>query len=766
MTVTQHADVAADRLDPLDLLARDDKWFVSGARALLYAPPFPLHPHAPGCWDPVHYLHFPFEPLYTFALTDEEGRELPLVFESRRWRPDRLTLTFRAPGLHLTETRVMTQDDTLVSRVCIESDATRQVHLVVWSAQPLTEGGATRQGEAGTATANQRAVGHTGYQREGQVLSLSRIVTGARQRQLDLALALAVQGARSYCVNSSQSTANHPHYRLTPFREKLRPDGLPNEEKTGGMDGNGLMYLGIERPIDLAPGAPVTLNIAASLAPSRAQAIRQAREGADAADPVRDAESRWRAYFAQVPTFRCSDPYLEKYYYYRWYGLRLNTIDPHQGHYQHPVVCEGIGYFRLPISYSMPVLAREARWMKSGELAHGILNSALDTQTAAGTFPAHLYLDWRSDDEIYHADWAAAFEAVQAVHPLPDLRRVYNGLSSYARFFLARRDKEQSGLFDIVNQWETGQEYMTRYFAADPLADEWRPMAAPLKGVDATVYLYRIFRQLASLAETLGTGEADLWLASAERSRSALLERCWQSEEGAFFDLGPDGQPTRQLSVTNFYPYLTDLTGERHLAGLRAHLLNPEEFWTPYPFPSSSQLDPNFSSFAEWKDKRHNCPWNGRTWPMTNSHGADILARASTFAPDLREITAQFVTRFVHMMFEDHDLQKPNSFEHYNPFTGHASAYRGVDDYMHSYVVDLMVRLLCGVSPEGDVLFIDPFPFGVDFSLEDVHIRGQRLSVHLVGGAGSVTLNGETLPFRMGEPLRLSLRNGGARAGV
>src|SRR2546429_4324554 len=45
--------------------------------------------------------------------------------------------------------------------------------------------------------------------------------------------------------------------------------------------------------------------------------------------------------------------------------------------------------------------------------------------------------------------------------------------------------------------------------------------------------------------------------------------------------------------------------------------------------PPRSTLFPYTTLFrsAEWKGKRHNCPWNGRVWPMTNSHIIEALAR-------------------------------------------------------------------------------------------------------------------------------------------
>ena len=97
--------------------------------------------------------------------------------------------------------------------------------------------------------------------------------------------------------------------------------------------------------------------------------------------------------------------------------------------------------------------------------------------------------------------------------------------------------------------------------------------------------------------------------------------------------------------------------------------------------PSSSVDDPLFNAQAEWKGKRHVCPWNGRVWPMTNSHVIEALGRwADASRPALRSAAAHLLQRFVHMMFHDGNLERPNCYEHYNPNTGAASVYRGIND--------------------------------------------------------------------------------------
>ncbi len=92
-----------------------------------------------------------------------------------------------------------------------------------------------------------------------------------------------------------------------------------------------------------------------------------------------------------------------------------------------------------------------------------------------------------------------------------------------------------------------------------------------------------------------------------------------------FYDVDPTTWRTTGVkAAVCFYLYMTDIVTGKHLEGLRRHLFNPKEFWTKYPVPTLSLDDPFFNPNAEWKGKRLPCPWNGRVWPMTNSHLVEV----------------------------------------------------------------------------------------------------------------------------------------------
>ncbi|MCP4728318.1 MAG: hypothetical protein GY863_24995, partial [bacterium] len=475
-----------------------------------------------------------------------------------------------------------------------------------------------------------------------------------------------------------------------------------------------IVYLGVHSKIILR--ANEHKNILAFFAASnkREDTKKSVDEVMSIKHPIVHNMNNWKKYFDDLPGFSCSDKYIEKYYWYRWYGLKLNTLRENDyDNMKFPAVTEGPGYFRGFISYSAQCHILETRWMKEPELAQGTVNNFINTQREDGCFTGHIYPKYLQPESFYHSNWGNVIDLYHVYGDKDFLKNAYDGLRKYLDYFKRERDREDSGLYDVLNHYETGQEFMSRYHAVDQEADRdnWGSNFR-LKGVDATVYIYELKKALLEIAGILSIeNDIDFLISETERTKNAVLNSMWDPEQEMFFDVDPsNGQRTSIKAAVNFYPYLTDIVSENHLPGLKRHLLNPDEFWTEYPIPSSSVDDELFSPYGDWKGKRLVCPWNGRVWPMTNSHIAEALARSAIMFNDseLRARTVEFINKFIRMMFFDGDIEKPNCFEHYNPNSGKPSVFRGIDDYQHSWVVDLIIKYICGIRPEKDKIIIDP----------------------------------------------------------
>jgi len=80
-------------------------------------------------------------------------------------------------------------------------------------------------------------------------------------------------------------------------------------------------------------------------------------------------------------------------------------------------------------------------------------------------------------------------------------------------------------------------------------------------------------------------------------------------------------------------------------------------------------------------------------------------------------------------MFYSSNPERPNCFEHYNPYSGKECIYRGIDDYQHSWINDLIFKYMVGVDITEDKVFIDPFPSGLKDYRCKVFIRGHELEI-------------------------------------
>jgi len=757
-------------LDPVEALARDDKWYLGCGDGILFAPPFPQWLDAPGFWDEAQAYQYAVGPLYTVTILDHDGRELPLTAVRRRWTPADLTVEYELPGgLRATEIRTVQPGGVFASEWSVRAPRPVSLHAVAWTVQD-------------TSTLDLRSVRWEGS------LHLVRTVRDRRDVPMSLRLELAAVGeATSWSATLSERSAVQPHWRLAPFAELWLGETLPRQVRLQGINPVGLLYgavhLALPRMVTAATFAfamrltpaddalrggrgatPLANRIvgprAASATPLSTPTIGSG--GPAATMPLdRASRRRWRDFFAQVPTFTCSDPYLERYYWYRWYGLWLNSIQPGVGNYRWPTVCEGIGFFHEPITYSAQCHVRELRWLRDPSLARGVLRTIFGHQKEDGALHGRIYVNHLQGTDFYHANWGDALLALDAVRPDDAfIAEMYGPLARHAEWLVRTRDIDGTGMIDVVDQYETGQEYMSRYQAVDERADAygWENRIR-LKGIDVTVYAYALFRCLERIAARAGAGgETGAWGALADRTARAVRGVMWDPALGMFSDVDPRSmQRTGVAAAVSFYPYFTDLATEDHVAGLERHLLDPHRFWTPYPVPSSAVDDPLFSAVAEWKGKRHVCPWNGRVWPMTNSHIMEALGRWGDEAhPRLRSAAGQLLPRFVRMMFHHGDLGHPNCFEHYNPHTGAASVYRGIDDYQHSWVADLIIQFACGVRVTPEAIVIDPVPMGLDFfELRGVRVGDVELGVRLDGGYLTVTANEALHMVRFGEVIRL-----------
>ena len=795
--------------DVFALLERTDKWFLGGGSVAQYAPPFPKWLDTPGFWDETYCADIRLERLFCLLFADSKGKPLMLRRATRRWTPDCFTQIYTlegVPGVRVQEERVVTASDTFAARITLTNTTPNPValNILLWSLQSQSELLPNASGSTIAEIVQEADCLHFAHRVQygasgetpaevhgwGERTETSSVNSDAQKIYVALG---ASRLPDSWTINLAEPTDSSPLWNVSVAPEKFY-NGVLSQENTAnsGVNSNGHVHLMQHYAFETPANAMETITFGANAGFDREKTVAALRN--DMTHNVA-AQSRtdWTEYFGSVPYFECDDPFIERAYWYRWYGLRLNTVRAAVGNLPHPCVFEGIAGFRSHVSYSAQCHARELSWQSDTALTMGCLENFLANQTPensfeefidtnAGFLPGHLYA-FRPDRGFYHADWGRA--ALQIYNLTLDgdfVSRIYPKLALYAEYFERERDKEKSGLFDVHDQGETGQEYMSRYLFVDENADQWH--AIRLKGIDATCYLYSLYSTLSQFAGLLRNNrDAFRWGQAASRTAEAVRSQMWDAEAQLFKDaaikaeenfvveafnklngIGDSEAYSKQSpykAAVGFYPFLSAIANGSHL-GAWQHLDNPATFGSPFPMPSSSMDDPLFDPHGDWKGKRTNCPWNGRVWLMATSHVIDALAHsARTLEPHLRYKAADVLRRYITMQFHDGDPKRPNAFEHYNPLTGTPSVSRGIDDYLHSTLIDLIMRHIVGIQPEPTPdgnLVIDPIEMGLKhFRVEGVAIRGHKLDVaYSMADGFTVKIDGRVVVHER-EPQRVEI---------
>lgn len=734
--------------DILNYLRREDKWYLGGGNRMIWAPQFPLWLDKMGFWDEGHYYNAPLSPLFTITLLDEQGREIPYRFRKRTWQPNVIVQYYDTDiGLELVEWKSMLPSDVLVSKVAFRNRTAKPlgVHVMMWTAQSAQQHRYIQHPTAELST-----------DRPWLGFEVDMTSSDVADMQIGCAFGMngyAVSHATQVIESPSPSRMPQPKWMQTPFYELFDGRFLNDQWHKPDLQVGEEWYAALHQFVSLDPvsKAEKVLNFGFATAPSVRQAAANLTQAFVFPKKVlQTATATWQKHFASVPIFVCDNPHLQKYYWYRWYGLRLCSInDEKDSMYPYPYVTEGLGADRKPTAASAASHILEARWLPLPELGQGSFLNMAHHQAKSGAYHVHSLADWNHGEQTSQAFSEPYFSHLKQLyfnHPDPAFLQLASySLERYANYCDQIRDREKSGLYDDGQESENGQPR--------------------LKSVAATVSVYETKRFLAWIAEKQeDKEEAETWHEEAAHIKQAVLKKMWDEKAQMFFDFDMQTGKRRAIKApTCFYPYFTDLVSQKHLAGFKHHLFDPTAFWTNFPVPTLALNEPHFDDLGRNGNAifAQNQPENGRVWVMNNCHIAEALAHAALRLKDksMRSKTAEFITKFVKMLFLDGDVNHPTSFAHYNPFNGKPSIFRDMDDHQSSWINDLIIKYVCGIRPAEQHVIIDPFPFELQhFEIKNVPVRGHLLDVRREQNRIYLYISGNLVAeSKMGHPIKIEI---------
>ena len=234
------------------------------------------------------------------------------------------------------------------------------------------------------------------------------------------------------------------------------------------------------------------------------------------------------------------------------------------------------------------------------------------------------------------------------------------------------RDEDQGGLFEYISQDEGGWDNSPRadyvpklmfinYYGY--LGELLGSKVKPLDNADLNAWIYFYYRAMRDWAEDLGQpGEAARWQEQAMALAAKVDEVMWDEDRGCWFDTwhwrgSRQNHPFPVLTPAVWFPAFAGATLDERKARtcIERHLLNPEEFFGPYPIPTVAYNDPRFD--------RTTSGWTASIWLVTAYSALEALFRFG-YEDEAQELRA----RLLRMMAGQ--KERKGIYETYDPLTG------------------------------------------------------------------------------------------------
>lgn len=197
------------------------------------------------------------------------------------------------------------------------------------------------------------------------------------------------------------------------------------------------------------------------------------------------------------------------------------------------------------------------------------------------------------------------------------LEKIYVASKKWVSWLRANRMTRGQGIVEAFVGFDTGHDNSGRLSGLScignyridgvrqnasimPEGDE----VAPLITVDMNCNFYATLTALSEMARALELeGESEKWSAEAADVKKKLFELCFNAEDCFFYDVDKNGNQRKYLSSTIFQLFMEGVLDKETDAELikgiyDRHISNPDEFATPYPYPSMAISDPSCEGHA------------------------------------------------------------------------------------------------------------------------------------------------------------------------
>ena len=256
------------------------------------------------------------------------------------------------------------------------------------------------------------------------------------------------------------------------------------------------------------------------------------------------------------------------------------------------------------------------------------------------------------------------------------LKKIYAASQKWVGWLKTNRMTRGTGLVECFVGYDTGHDHSGRLeglshignYSVDGVRQNASVLppddnVAPMIAVDMNCNYYGTLTALSEMAAELGLNdEADSWTRQAIKVKQTLFEICYDKEDCFFYDVDKNGEKRKYLSSTIFHLFMEGVLDKTEDANIiselyRRHISNPNEFATPYPYPSMAINDPS--------RERHHCK---NSWGYMSM---GLIALRSTLWMEKYGLEKEFENlcrKFVEVW--TNNFEKVKLAQEYDPVTG------------------------------------------------------------------------------------------------
>jgi hypothetical protein len=325
------------------------------------------------------------------------------------------------------------------------------------------------------------------------------------------------------------------------------------------------------------------------------------------------------------------------------------------------------------------------------------------------------------------------------------LQALYQSFELYDNYLWKYRDSDGNGCLETWGVTDTGEDHASKFEGTD-IKWHWpgetpptQDAVFPVESMDMMSYSYDARITLAKISALTGNGLEKEWYEKAKKVQDKIRSYLWDETKGACYDRNCRNEVMPTLVHNNLRAmYYGSFTQEMADRFVKEHLMNPKEFFTPFPLPSIAVNDPLFRNVSENN-------WSGQPEGLTYQRAIRALENYGYYS----EITL-FGEKLIN------NVGKRNTFpQQFDPFTGEFSEADSRTEYGPTALSVLeYISRFYGVHVQFDEIYWGALGRDKQEINYTQYWDGDAFSVQTKEGATTGSINGKEI-FRVSNGVRV-----------